>query len=262
VWDGHQWQPVPVVVGDVAGVAPVLPAAAVPAPAPVRVAYTPPQAATPAIPYAAPAAEESAVPLWQEAPREGIQGTRLYLFGAAAVVVLIMAMMALNSLNLVRMPWQSDGYNPPKPAVTPTPQLATRSDYARADRFLNFNLSPAIAAYNQTLPELGRTCNGTLSNSCLSAITATDVQLKNVLVVIDKADIPPCIAPGMTKIRADFNTMETGMQIVLKGFKDDSKPEANQGYQQFLGAGAALQADAKAVDLALKTQCSTDQTGP
>ena len=98
VWDGHQWQPVAVVVGDVAGVVPVAIAAPAPAPA-VVVQYSPPV-------YVAPPPEETVVPLWQEAPRQGIS---IYLFAAAALAVLVMAMMALNSMNIVRLPWQSDG---------------------------------------------------------------------------------------------------------------------------------------------------------
>src|SRR3981081_4178132 len=87
VWDGQKWQPVPVVVGDLAGVVPVLAAAAPPAPAPVPtpvpvvMPYSPPK-------YVAPKPEESALPLWREAPRQGIT---LYLFVGAALVVLIMA---------------------------------------------------------------------------------------------------------------------------------------------------------------------------
>ena len=251
VWDGHQWQPVPVVVGDVAGVVPVAPA---PAPAPARVvfAYTPPQ-------YVAPPHEEAVVPLWQEPPRQGIS---IYLFAGAALVVLIMAMMGLNSLNIVRLPWQSDGQTQVRATPTPLPPLATRSDYARADRFLNFSLSPAVVALNKTLPAIGQTCIGVLTNSCLNSVTASDQQLKKVLAVIDGADIAPCIAPGASKIRVDFAQMDDGLQLAVKGFQDQNKSEVGQGLTRFASVGTPLQADAKALDQALKTQCSTDPTGP
>ena len=257
VWDGHQWQPVPVVVGDVAGVVTV--AAVAPARAPVAVAYTPSQVQAPVIPYAVPAAEESAVPLWVEKPRQGIS---MYLFAAAALIVLIMAMMALNSLNIVRMPWESDGQTQARPTPTPTPLLAMRSDYARADRFLNGSLSPAVTALNQTLPNLAQSCNGTLSNSCQQSITASDQQLKKVLAVIDRGDFPPCIAPGVSKIRADFAAMDDGLQLALKGFADNKVSGASQGLARFGAAGPALSADAKALDQAFHSQCSTDRTGP
>ncbi|HEV2013967.1 MAG TPA: hypothetical protein VGR77_08820 [Candidatus Dormibacteraeota bacterium] len=184
------------------------------------------------------------------------------MFVAAAVVVLIMAMMALNSLQIYRLPWQSDGQSQVRPTATPTPLLTERTEFARADRFLNFSLSPAVAALNLTLPAIGQSCNGTMSNSCRDSITATDQQVTKVLAVIDRGEIPPCIAPGVKKIRADFATMDTGLQLALKGFKDDSKAEVAQGLAGFGSAGAPLQADAKAVDQALKTQCSTEKTGP
>src|ERR1700716_2882259 len=88
VWDGRQWQPVPVVVGDVAGVAPVVVATA-PVPVPAVAQYTPPSIqVAPVIPYAVPVAEGGVVPLWvQDRPRIG--GASMYLFVAAALVALI-----------------------------------------------------------------------------------------------------------------------------------------------------------------------------
>jgi hypothetical protein len=185
----------------------------------------------------------------------------MYLFVAAAAVVLIMAMMALNSLQIYRLPWQSDGQSQVRPKPTPTPLLSERTDYARADRFLNISFAPAVAALNLTLPAIGQSCNGTLTSSCLNAINATDQQVIRVLAVIDRGELPPCIAPGMSKVRADFATMDTGLQLAIKGFKDDSKTEVAQGLARFGAAGPALQADGKALDQALKT-CSLDRTGP
>jgi hypothetical protein len=246
------------VAGDVAGVVPA-PAPAAAAWTPAAVAYTPPQVETPGIPYAVPVAEETEVPLWVEKPRQGIS---IYLFAATALVVLIMAMMALSSMNIVRMPWESDGQTQVKPTATPTPLLATRSEFARADRFLNYSLSPSVAGLNKTLQPVSVSCNGTLSNSCLTAITTADQELKKVLTVIDRADIPPCIAAGMTRIRADFAQMDEGLQLAIKNFTDNNKTGVAQGLARYGAAGPALQADAKAVDQALKTQCSTGQTGP
>jgi hypothetical protein len=213
------------------------------------------------IPYEVPGAQggETEVPLWVEKPRQGIS---VYLFAAAALVVLIMAMMALNSLNLVRMPWESEAQIQARATPTPTPQLAMRSDYARADRFLNGNLSPAVTALNQTLPALAQACNGTLSASCQQAITASDLQVKKVLAVIDRGDFPPCIASGVGKVRADFAAMDDGLQLALKGFADNKIAGVNQGLARFGAAGPLLSADAKALDQAFHSQCSTDRTGP
>jgi hypothetical protein len=250
------------VVGDVAGVSPVAApapavAAHVPAPAPVAVAYTPPQVQAPVLPYSVPTDEASEVPLWVEKPRQGIS---MYLFAGAALVVLIMAMMALNSLHLVRLPWEKESYIPL--AATPVAPMAIRSDYARADRFLNVNLAPAVTALNQTLPALAQSCTGTMSAGCQQSITASDQQVKKVLAVIDRGAFPLCIAPGVSKVRADFAAMDDGLQLALKGFEDNKIAGVSQGLAKFGAAGPALSADAKALDLALHAQCSPDRTGP
>ena len=258
VWDGQKWQPVPVVVGDLAGVVPVLAAAAPPAPAPVPtpvavvMPYSPPK-------YVAPKPEESALPLWREAPRQGIT---LYLFVGAALVVLIMAMMAVNSLNLVRFPWQSAEQTQVRPTPSPTQPITVRSDYARAERFLNGSFAPVVAGLNEALPTVYQTCNGTMTISCRDGLTASDQQLKKILALIDRADIPTCIAPGVSKLRKDFATMDDAAQLALKGYADNKATIFSQNLYRFGTAGGAYVADAKGVDQELKTQCSPDRTGP
>jgi hypothetical protein len=267
VWDGRQWQPVPIVVGDVAGVvgvagvAPAVAAAAAPTPAPYVVQYSPPQVQAPVIPYAVPAPEVSAVPLWeQERSRRG--GLSLYLFAAAALVVLIMAMMALNSLNIVRMPWQSDGQVATRPMITPTPPLAVRSDAARAESFLAYSVAPHLLALNNTLPALTGTCNGTtLSYSCQEAITATDQQLTKILAMIDHANIPLCIGGGVTKLRADLAGMQSGMALAESGYKKNEPALLAAGIGKFNSLNQSIQPDVKALEQAQKTQCNTQQVG-
>jgi hypothetical protein len=264
IWDGHQWQPIPVVAGDLAGVVLVPAAAAAPAPAPAPSPAPAPAPASAVVSYSppqnvAPPPEETAAPLWQEPPRQGIS---LYLFVAAALVVLVMAMMALSSLQIVRLPWQSDGQTPVKVAVTPPPQLPTRSEYARAERFQNFTLSPALAALNEPFTAVYQTCS-TLSNSCHDAATASDEQVKKVVAVIDRADIPPCIAAEAGKMRTDFVQMDEALQLALKGYAANKYSEASPGIQRFgTLSSRVLSADAKALDQALKAQCNTDPTGP
>src|SRR5258708_16208256 len=165
VGDGQKWQHVPVVVGDLAGIVPVAAAAAAPATAPARavVVYSPPK-------YVAPPPEEPVVPLWQEPPRQGIS---MYLFVAAAAVVLIMAMMALNSLQIYRFPWQSDGQSQARPTAVPTQLLTARTDYALAGRFLNFSLAPAVAPLNLPFPPTVQSSAGTPTTTALNPIPAS-----------------------------------------------------------------------------------------
>lgn len=125
-----------------------------------------------------------------------------------------------------------------------------------------YSLTPALVAVNQTLPALTLSCNGTLSNSCLDAIKATDKQLKHVLSVIDHGNIPPCIATGMTKLRIDFSGMDSGLTLALSGFQENKKNLVAEGLNRFGSLGQAVAADAKSVDQAQKTQCSTQLVGP
>jgi hypothetical protein len=259
VWDGRQWQPVPVVLGDVAGVMPMKSAVATAPSVAVALPYSPPAIQAPAPIYVAPAAEE-VTPLWEQPARSGVS---LYLYVAAAAVVLVMVMIVLNSLNFIQLPWPGSGTtSDSRPAVTPTPQLLVRSDSARADSFLTYSLTPALVAVNQTLPTLTLSCNGTLSNSCLDAIRATDKQLKHVLSVIDHGNIPPCIATGMDKLRIDFDGMDSGLTLALSAYQQNQKNLVAEGLKRFGSFGPAVAADAKAVDQAQKTQCSTQLVGP
>lgn len=258
VWDGRQWQPVPVVLGDVAGVVPAT--APAPAPAPAAV-YPSAQAQTPAVPYAVPGPSE--VPLWEEQPApSGLGGKSMYLFGAAAFVVLIMAMMALNSLNIVRMPWQSDGQMPSRPVVTPTPPLPARTDYARAESFLNYSLAPVLVTFGENVTTHSQQCTGAMTVSCNDALITTDNQMVKVLAVIDHGNIPPCIAGPVARMRIDLANMQGALRLAITGFKENKAATVRAGLSQFGSQGAAFQTDAKAADQALKTVCNTQLAGP
>jgi hypothetical protein len=225
----------------------------------VAIPYSPPAIQAPAPIYVAPAAE-AITPLWQQPARSGVS---LYLYVVAAAVVLVMVMIVLNSLNVIRLPWPgSASTSDTRPTASPIPQLTVRSDYARADSFLNYSLAPALVALNQTVPAISLSCNGTLSNSCLDSIKATDKQLKHVLSVIDPGNIPPCIATSMGKLRIDFSGMESGLTLAQSGFKENKKNLVAEGLSRFGSLGQAVAADAKSVDQALKSQCNTQVVGP
>jgi hypothetical protein len=211
----------------------------------------------PAPAYSFPVAEP-VTPPWEKPSR----GVSTYLYIAGGVVILIMVMLVLNSLSVVPFHWFGyDDGSTARPTATPLPPATARTDFVRADRFLKYSLDPAVVAVNQTLPDL-KVCNGTLSNSCRDAITATDKQMKNLLAVIDHGAIPPCIASGMSKLRTDLAGMEAGLQLALKGYQDNLVAEMSQGLSRFGSGGAALQADGVALNQAQTTQCSTQQVGP
>jgi len=270
VWDGSQWQPVtgvePTHEGVFAAYAHKVEAAdqAVGVAQPAA-AVAPVQAAAPAVDYSYPApavdyaypAPEPVVPLWQP-PKNSSKSVVLYAF--AAVIVLVMLMMVLNSLNLVSLPFF--GASSSAPAAKPSPlAYPIRSEFGRADDFLKGSLAPAMATFQQTVPGL-QACTGTLSNSCFYAITASDNQMKTVLSVIDHGTIPLCLATPMKKYRSDLSLMEAGLQLGLKGYKDNQVGEVTNGVNQFARVAEALQGDVTALDGAKKTQCSPDLEGP
>lgn len=258
MWDGRAWQPVAVVNWEPAAAA-VIPPADAPAlvidEVPIYFAPEEVMRAAPPVdnfPVAAPSA-----PLWQRP----VRGTSTYLYVAGGAVVLIMVMIVLNSLSVV--PWHFFGSDSPV-AVTsagPLPPAKARTEFEHADRFLNLSLGPALDAVNQTLPGM-QVCNGTLSVSCFSALTAIDQEMKKLLLVIDRGDYPPCIAGGMTKMRGDLGEMETALQFALKGYQLNRSFDLNAGVKRFAAVGQSIQGDANAIDAAHKTQCNTLVDGP
>lgn len=274
VWDGANWQPVtsgePSHVGVFAAynsievepaepaVAPVLAAPVLEAAPPAHVRYEPQyQIPAPAVDYSAAAPE---IPLWEQTPDTGISK---YLYFGAALVVMVMVLMVLNSLNYVSLPFIGSGSSNSSPSPKPArPEPVIRSEYARADVFLNGILGPALVEFGKTQPAWDSCHAGTLSNACFNALTASEAQLKSIVSVIDHAAIPLCIAAPMKKFRADIVAMDAGLQVAIKGFNDNQRNVVVSGLQQFVAPAQALQTDAAAVDRAQKSLCSKDLEGP
>ena len=280
VWDGTQWQPVtgvePTHEGVFAAYAQKVEAAdqavAVAQPAAVAApvqAVAPVQVAASAMdyPYPAPTADygypaaESAVPLWQQ-PKSS--GKTVYLYVGGAVVLFLMVLIVLNTINFLSLPFIGRGTasNTPQAAKpSPAPSPVTRSEYSRADIFLNGSFGPALATFGQIDPPMA-TCTGEFTNTCFNAITITDPPLKNVLAVIDQGSIPPCIAEPMAKFRTDLAFMEGGLQLALKAYKDGNHNELVDGLYRFTHFGVFLNPDVEAANNALKTRCSKEKEGP
>lgn len=276
VWDGSQWQPIadpaePVHKAVFAAwnsieVEPADPAVEgvrpIPMQAPAQVQVQAPvliQAPAPEIDYAY-EVDEPIIPLWQQPTRSGKTN---YLYAGAGLVVFVIAIMLLNSFNFFQLPWFNSGSSASSvqsPQPTPVVDL-TRSEFGRADRFLNGSLGPALASLAETVQQM-QTCNGTLSNSCYDAINSTEPEVKKVLSVIDHGTIPPCIAAPMKSFRTDVVNMDAGIQLALKGYKDNQRGEVGNGITQFARGAQSMAADGKTVDQTYKTQCTKDLEGP
>jgi hypothetical protein len=175
-----------------------------------------------------------------------------------------MVLIVLNSINLVSLPFigARTSSNAPQ-ATAPTPQSAptTRSEYTRADVFLNGSLAPALATFGQIDPPMAN-CAGELTNACFNAITVSDPPLQHVLSVINQATIPACIAVPMKTVRGDLVYMEGGLQTALKAYKDGNQSELVDGLYHFTHGNAVLSSDVQATKAAIEARCSTDNEGP
>jgi hypothetical protein len=243
VWDGAQWRPVVTAEPVHAGVFPAFsginvdapdpaaqfsaPAAQFAAPADAPVQYQPP---APAVDYSYQRADEPVVPLWQQTKSTGIN---MFLYPIAGVAVLVMAMMVLNSIGFIRLPWVGASSSPAstRTAASPTPDWSG-PDSAFADRFLNGTLTPAVVALEKTVPALDAHCDA-LSNNCFDALSATQQQVKNVIAVIKQGNFPNCVAPSVSQVLAGLVAMDKQLQVALTAFQDNSGDELATGVYRF-----------------------------
>jgi len=248
IWDGQKWLPIPEATWEPAAAA-VIPQVAVVAAPVKRVVQVSPLEMPPPEPaaYSYPVAvvETPVTPLWEEPVRSG---KTMYMYVGAAVVALIMVMVLLNS-NVIQLPWPGGASSSASQSPRPT-----TSDYARAD-VLNATLAPALVKVGPTLPALQSACTGTLSSSCLTALNAARQQMTDLLAMIDRGDIPPCIATGTTALRFDLQSMAGGLDMSLHGYPDNNGAEVYQGIYRFAYFGRSLKADAASINTQ-KVQCS------
>lgn len=260
VWNGSEWQPVvgiePAHEAVFAAwksiqVEPALPAEDAAQPREMQM-----QSPSPAVDYSYPAPEYSSsepiASLWQQS-----KGDRIgkYLYPVAGLAVLVMAMMVLNSMNFISLPWIGSKASNSSQAARPSPTPdVSGSDAVRADRLLN-NLKPPLSALDLTIPAIGLHCV-TLSTDCYDALTASNEQVSKVMAVLANADIAPCIAVPMSGMRTDTKGLGDQLQLALKGFQDNNKSELSGGINHFRTYRQSAAGDMNAALLAEK-KCLT-----
>jgi hypothetical protein len=200
---------------------------------------------------------EPVVPLWQ---RQKPRLNKYVVYGAAGVVVLVMAGIFLSSLGPISWPWSSDA--PAQAAVATGSPLATRSDFAVANRFLFGFLSPPLARVNRATAALRLSCNGVLSVGCQSALSVTDTEVRNMLSVVQTTPAPVCILPNVTRVKGDLTTMVAGLQLAVQSYNDNKKTELYQGLSRFYASSQSMQLDLTAAGRARTAYCDTQLTGP
>lgn len=255
IWDGTQWHPIAVHEAAfpewkaVGSDLPAGPPQAVPAPVERRAA---PAAYTPVTP-----APAQVTPLWEPGRRS--TGINKYLYVAGGAVVLLVAAIYLSSINPVALPWYRApaGYSVP----SPTPKLSERSDFVRADRFVNQVLAPPLSELSQSMLLVKQICYGALTSSCEDALIGEENQIPIVSKVLQKETVPLCIAPPVTKMKADLATAASAIQAGKKAYTDNRSSELGAALGAVRGANGAIEADAAAMTAAAKT-CDAQVTGP
>ena len=280
IWNGSQWLPIadpnvpagpPVMAGPPAAAAPPATAShvgvfpnwngiAVEPPAPVAVApfpmmATPPQAVTYGM-NPMEAAKPSQPP-WYIQPT----GLSKYLYYAAILVAIVIVALLIRAY-MPSISWFGSGSDTtPTPSPSP-PQLTQRSEYLRADAYIKTVVTPTIGQLNDTIRTQRETCNGTLTVSCLGAITENDNQFKNTLVALDHANPPECLAPYALKLRNDLIKADGTLQQAFLGYKQNKKAVVSQSLSRFAVAIKPLAADVKALTTAQEAGCDSAIVGP
>jgi hypothetical protein len=224
------------------------------APAPMPVQMTPPmqmEAPQPEIDYSYTVNDPNITPLWLQSTSSGISR---YLYFGAALVVVVIVLMLLNSLNFVSIPFIGGTDQAAKPSPTP-PQDTSGTDYVRADRFLASELSPPLSALEKTVPALNLHCGSTMTNSCFDAVTSTDEQVKNVVAAIKRGDVPKCIAAPMNKVQNDALEQDRQLAVALSGYQDNKPDELYTGVYRFKTYHALMLSDLNAVRQVQKLDC-------
>jgi len=258
-WDGQKW--VAVASASDAGHRSVFPSwneihvtvADQPVRQPVAVQARP----MPAIQYGPPSSD---VPLWERAPKSKMSYGIYVAGGFLALLVLFGLISAWGPLIVsyfVAAP------EPPR-AVTPSPTpppLTVRSDYARADGFLTYQVTPAMAKVWPAIQLFNETCVN-LTSTCQNAATAALAQVKGVESMIDHAQIPTCIASQVAKVRGELTGMDAAITLAVKAFADNKKTELSTAVSRYRAASKTLNADIAAISKAATARCDTLATGP
>ncbi len=270
VWNGQQWLPIAVHQSVFSAYDKAAAAAAVdPVPmaqgAPHFAQMTAPAApavSSPAIVQPMSYTAQDAVPPWM--PQGGGARSNYMYVGAAMLVVLIGVVFTIafaqSWLPFLRAAGNSD--NTPAAAPTPTPQLAVRSQFALAARYVGSVLTPGTANLGPPFTAYSEACVGTLSLSCQDAVGAVDTELKTSIATLTGTRPPACISRQVARVAADLNAMEAAIQGELKAFKDNNKNELLAAMNQQRVAGRTFSSDVQAVSKAQATVCDGQQEGP
>jgi hypothetical protein len=136
--------------------------------------------------------------------------------------------------------------------ASPTPLL---SDYERADRFLNIQLTPAFAALATPLQNVEKDCSPkTMVPACKPDLIATNqAMITGDDALNQQRDIPACIAREVNQFKYDWQGMEQGVSLAISGYNNNSYELYLQGMVKFAEIAQYIKPDMDRITTAEKT---------
>jgi len=262
VWDGSQWQPIArheSVFPSWQSAVAVEPAAAVPAP--VAAASPMPAVVQPVNPAYYPQAQPAARGWGRQPGQSGINYPLYFVAGAIGIVIILVVLNSVFPLWLL-LPGPKPPPPLPSPKASPLPALTQRSDYARADRFVNVVLPAALQDFSPAATAVSQQCSKQLTISCQNDLTAIDPLFKNVLAAFDKNSVPLCISAPAAKARSDIAAMQSAVTAAEKAYNDNQASELAAATGSYRNAQSALGRDLATLAAVTKSSCDTRETGP
>jgi hypothetical protein len=244
-WDGQAWQPMPQPGPQAVAVVASAPAAAVAIDQPAWLDQPLP-AMHPEPAPVAPVVQQAA-PAWQApAPR----GSRTWIYITGALMIVVIAVTALYLGSQFRNQTRNTAA-----VASPSPSPII-SDFERADRFLNVDLTPPLAQVNVAVPTVNKACTTKLPPSCKDAL----IVMNGAMVAVDdaiaknQADIPVCIARSVQQFQFDWRGMEQGISQAIAGFDAKSRSLIIAGLVKYVEIAKFMKPDVDRIDKA-KAAC-------
>ena len=239
-WDGQAWQPMPL---------PAAPAA--PAPVADQPAWLE-QPAAAAAPQPEPSlmpepalVQEPVVQSWNAPSAPATSRTWIYLTGG-----LVIAVLAITGLYVGTQMRTYAGNTAAVVSPSPSPII---SDYEKADRFLNVDLTPPLATVGDAVPAVNKNCTTKLPPSCKDALIVMNKALVGVdnAIAANQADIPVCIARSVQQFQYDWRGMEQGVSMAISGYNANSRSLIIAGLVKYGEIAKYLQPDVNRINKAL-----------
>ena len=199
----------------------------------------------PEVPIPPPPVAPQEVPAWVT-PQPTSSRLWIYLTGLLLIIVIAGGGVWLRGQILANQASDQAAAAPPTPLL---------SDYERADRFLNINLTPAFAALVTPLQNVEKDCSPkTMVPACKPDLIATNqAMIAGDDALNQQRDIPACIAREVNQFKYDWQGMEQGVSLAISGYNNNSYDLYLQGMVKFAEIAQYIKPDMDRITTAEKT---------